>query len=171
MAYLFSSKRKKNHVSIGMIMANWLVVYCGNFAGAMLYLFLLWSGMTHFGALDSAQYEDFEEVLCQGSGAKVVLYKSTGVNGWFAAVCDGILCNWMVTLAVLLSFSSKATIGRIVAMYLPVTMFITLGFEHSIVNLFYLPAGLIYDCNVYHTGEWLWWNQIPVTIGNIIGGV
>ena len=74
-------------------------------------------------------------------------------------------------MGVLLAFSSRSTIGKIFAMYIPILIFITLGFEHSIVNLYLLPAGLAYECDYYTAGEWWAWNQIPVTLGNMIGGI
>ena len=56
-------------------------------------------------------------------------------------------------------------------MYIPITIFIILGFEHSIVNLYLLPAGLTYQCGTYTASQWITWNQIPVTLGNMIGGI
>mmetsp|Transcript_11378 Transcript_11378/g.10199 ORF Transcript_11378/g.10199 Transcript_11378/m.10199 type:complete len:350 (+) Transcript_11378:67-1116(+) len=159
-------------VSIMDILVNWFVVYIGNFLGALLFLFLVWGGMTHFGGRDESKYSDYKDVLCLVTESKTLGYKSTGgAQGWFAALFNGILCNWMVTMGVLLAFSSKSTIGRIFAMYIPITIFITLGFEHSIVNLYLLPAGLSYECDTYNASEWWIWNQIPVTLGNIIGGI
>ena len=183
MAYLDGKQREKERckhsqnmvsytVTIMDILINWLVVYCGNFMGALMYLFFLWGGQTHFGQRDISKYSDFKTVLCSVTESKTVGYISTGGGaGWFAALFNGILCNWMVTMGVLLSFSSKSTIGKIFAMYIPITIFITLGFEHSIVNLFLLPAGLTYNCDKYNFGEWWLWNQIPVTLGNMLGGI
>eukprot|EP01084_Bolivina_argentea_P083006 150295_1 len=173
MAYIHykGQKDKKNNVSIKMILINWTVVYCGNFIGALLYVFILWGGQTHFGQINISYYEGFKDSLCTVTENKTLIYKETGGAGWFASFFNGIACNWMVTMAVLLSFSSKSTLGKIIAMYIPITIFICLGFEHSIVNLFLLPAGLTYKCDTYNFGEWWIWNQIPVTLGNIIGGM
>eukprot|EP01084_Bolivina_argentea_P083007 150299_1 len=169
MAYL-AGKRKL--ISIGMILINWTVVYLGNFLGALTYLFFMWGAITHFGQRNITKYEMFVNVLCNITETKILGYVETGgAAGWFAAMFNGILCNWMVTMAVLLSFSSKSTIGKVVAMYIPIAIFITLGFEHSIVNLFLLPAGFAFECNSYSVAQWLLWNQIPVTLGNIFAGI
>ena len=146
-------------------------VYLGNFAGTLLCLFILWGGMTHFGKRDESEYAAFKYVLCATADGKVLSYLNTGgVAGWVGSMFNGMLANWLVTLAVLLSISSKTTIGKVISVYLPISIFVALGFEHAIVNLFVLPAGLIYKCDTYNFWEWWWWNQIPVTIGNIVGG-
>ena len=107
--------------------------------------------MTHFGARNELKYTDFKQVLCDVTSGKVSGYMETGGGKlWFAALFNGILCNWMVTMGVLLSFSSKSIVGKIFAMYIPITVFITLGFEHSIVNLYLLTAGLTYDLSLIH---------------------
>jgi len=71
-------------------------------------------------------------------------------------------------LAVAPAFVARSTIGKIAAMWLPIMIFFALGFEHSIVNMFVAPAGMLLKAPV-STVQW-WWNQIPVTIGNIVGG-
>jgi len=159
-------------ISVAMVLVNWSVVYLGNFLGTLTFLLILWGGMTHFGARDESKYDAFKAVLCAVSSSKVNGYLDTGGGAaWFASMFNGILCNWMVTMGVMLSLSSRSTIGKIVAMYIPILIFICLGFEHSIVNLFLLPAGMVYQCGDYNFGEWWLWNQIPVTLGNVIGGV
>ena len=159
-------------ISVFEMLRNWTIVYLGNFIGALLFLFLFWSGTTHFGARDESAYEPLASVLCSVTTSKTVAYISTGgAAGWFAAVCNGALCNWMVTMGVMLSFSSRSTIGKVVAMYMPILIFICLGFEHSIVNLYLLPAGLAFGCDTYNFSDWWLWNQIPVTMGNMLGGI
>jgi len=143
----------------------------GNFIGTLTFLLILWGGMTHFGARDESGYAAFSEKLCGVVFNKVNVYMKTGVAGWFASVFNGILCNWMVTMGVLLAFSSRSTIGKIFAMYIPILIFICSGYEHSIVNLYLLPAGLAYECDHYSFAQWWLWNQIPVTLGNMFGGI
>ena len=112
MAYLDGKREDKDkRVSIVDVLINWLIVYSGNFIGALLFLFLYWSGNTHFGARDSSKYEAFKTVLCSVADSKIVEYIENGAAGWFASVFNGILCNWMVCMGVLLSFSSRSTIG------------------------------------------------------------
>eukprot|EP01084_Bolivina_argentea_P151407 264260_1 len=174
MAYLSGRGKANtpNPISITMILLNWLIVYTGNFMGTLTYLFFLWGGNTHFGQRSTDKYSAFKDVLCAITESKSIGYYETGgAAGWFAAMFNGLLCNWMVTMGVLLAFSSKSTIGKIFAMYIPITLFITLGFEHSIVNLFLFPAGFAYQCDSYNVAQWWIWNQIPVTLGNMFGGI
>eukprot|EP01083_Nonionella_stella_P247831 858815_1 len=172
MAYWARNKKNGKEISIRMVVINWLVVYTGNFIGAVVFLFVYWAGMTHFGQRSEDKYAAFKAVLCTVTRGKTLEYADTGgAAGWFAALFNGILCNWLVCLGVMLSFSSRSTIGKVIAMYIPILVFICLGFEHSIVNLYLLPAGLTFECNTYSGGQWWAWNQIPVTLGNLVGGM
>ena len=74
-------------------------------------------------------------------------------------------------MGVMMSFTSKSTSSKILAMWLPIFLFVALGLEHSIVNMFVLPLGLFYDNTPFNAGDWIVWNQIPVTLGNIVGGM
>ncbi len=86
------------------------------------------------------------------------------------AAVKGILCNWMVTLGAVLALASRSTIGKVVAMWLPIMTFFAHGYEHSIVNMYVIPTGMLLGAPV-SIGKWWLWNQIPVTLGNIVGGV
>ena len=68
-----------------------------------------------------------------------------------------------------MAFTSRSTIGKIVAMWLPITIFFAHGYEHSIVNMFLIPTGMLLGAPV-SVKQWWWWNQIPVTLGNILAG-
>ncbi|PYQ86455.1 MAG: hypothetical protein DMG03_07185, partial [Acidobacteria bacterium] len=102
--------------------------------------------------------------------AKTLGYAAFGARGVAAAFIKGVLCNWMVTLGAVLAFASRSTIGKIVAMWLPIATFFAHGYEHSIVNMFVVPAGMLLGTPVSVAGWWFW-NQIPVTLGNIVAGV
>ena len=84
-------------------------------------------------------------------------------------VVKGILCNWMVCLGLVMGLTSRSTLGKIVAIWLPIVTFFAQGFEHSVVNMFVIPTGMMLGAKVSLTDWWLW-NQIPVTLGNLIGG-
>jgi formate/nitrite transporter FocA (FNT family) len=101
---------------------------------------------------------------------KTVGYQALGVSGVVLVITKAILCNWMVTLGAIMAFSSESTGGKIFAMWLPVTMFFALGFEHAVVNMFVIPAGMVMGAHVSFAD---WWgsNQLPVLAGNLIGGV
>ena len=91
------------------------------------------------------------------------------MGGWGTAFVKAMLCNWMVTVGTMLAFISRSTIGKVAAMWLPITIFFAHGYEHSIVNMFVIPAGIFFGAPI-SLGDWWWWNQIPVTFGNIVAG-
>lgn len=145
---------------------NWGGVYLGNFLGAIFVGFLLALALT--------------ECFSQGSGplgakivavaqAKTLSYEHAGANGWLTAFVKGILCNWMVALGTVLGMSSTSTTGKIAAIWLPVSTFFALALEHSVVNMFVIPTAIMLGADI-SVGQWLGWNQIPVTLGNIVGG-
>ncbi len=80
-----------------------------------------------------------------------------------------ILCNWMVTLGVVMAMTSTSTVGKIVAAWLPILTFFAQGFEHSVVNMFVIPTGMMLGAKLTFA-DWWFWNQIPVTAGNFVGG-
>ncbi|HNQ57784.1 MAG TPA: formate/nitrite transporter family protein [Candidatus Desulfobacillus denitrificans] len=145
---------------------NWCWVYLGNFLGALFVGFLLAFALT--------------EGFSQGAGplgakiiavaqSKTLNYEHAGVNGWLTAFVKGILCNWMVALGTVLGMGSTSTTGKIAAIWLPVSTFFALALEHSVVNMFVIPTAIILGADI-SVGQWLAWNQIPVTLGNFLGG-
>jgi formate/nitrite transporter FocA (FNT family) len=80
-----------------------------------------------------------------------------------------MLCNWLVCLAVVLAMTTTSTIGKIACAWMPVFIFFAQGFEHSVVNMFIIPTGMMMGAKVTVANWWLW-NQIPVTLGNVVGG-
>jgi formate/nitrite transporter len=88
--------------------------------------------------------------------------------GWTEALARGILCNMLVCLAVWLTFAARDVAGKILAILLPISAFVLLGFEHSIANLYLIPAGWMAGASIGWDG--FLGNLVPVTIGNIIGG-
>jgi formate transporter len=153
-------------VSILRMLRNWGWVYLGNLVGCVFYAVLFYLAVTNCGASGSAPLGD---LLKQAAQKKTLGYMTMGTSGWAAALIKGILCNWMVTLGAVLAMVSRSTIGKIVAMWLPIMTFFALGYEHSIVNMFVIPAGMMFGAPVSMI-QWLFWNQLPVTIGNIFSG-
>jgi formate transporter len=80
-----------------------------------------------------------------------------------------VLCNWLVCLGVVMAMTSTSTVGKIVAAWLPIVTFFAQGFEHSVVNMFIIPTGMLMGAKV-SLYDWWVWNQIPVTLGNVVGG-
>jgi formate/nitrite transporter FocA (FNT family) len=81
----------------------------------------------------------------------------------------GMLCNWLVCLGVVMAMTSTSTVGKIAATWLPIFLFFALGFEHAVVNMFIIPTGMMMGAKV-SVAQWWLWNQIPVTLGNLVGG-
>ena len=86
------------------------------------------------------------------------------------ALLRGVLCNMLVVLAVILTISARSTMGKILGIYFPITVFVFCGFEHSIANMYFLPAGLLAQGKLGSEFWTMFHNLIPVTLGNIIGG-
>jgi len=163
-------------VTTDLVLRNWGIVYAGNFVGSIgtaLLLFLSKQFMNGSGAVGLAALNT--------ATAKVQL-------DFIQAVASGILCNALVCLAVWMTFSARSTIDKIAAILFPISAFVAAGFEHSVANMYFIPIGIFIK---NHAGESFWqmigktpadfgaltWgsfvikNLIPVTIGNIIGGV
>jgi formate transporter len=154
-------------VSIPAMLRNWLWVYLGNLAGSLLYAGLFYLAITNCGASNGGT---LGELVRQAAHKKTLAYLALGTRGWFTAVVKAILCNWMVTLGAMLALVSRSAVGKVVAMWLPIMMFFALGYEHSIVNMYVIPAGRMLGAPVSIAKWWLW-NQVPVTLGNMLAGV
>ena len=87
------------------------------------------------------------------------------------ALCRGILCNMLVCLAVIMCVASKTIEGKILGIYFPIMTFVASGYEHSVANMYFLPAGLMAKGEFMHSFFTMFNNLIPVTLGNIIGGL
>ena len=149
------------------LLRNWTWVYVGNLAGSLAYAALFCAAITSFGATSGGPVA---EQVRRVALAKTTAYAAMGLAGWGTAFVKAVLCNWMVTIGAVLALVSRSTMGKIVAMWLPIATFFAHGYEHSIVNMFLVPAGMILRAPI-SAGEWWWWNQIPVTLGNMIAGV
>lgn len=143
-------------IKISKMLRNWGLVYLGNFIGALLVVLAAWGG----------------GVFASSGGTVGTMLGVIAVNKihikFFPAILLGILCNFLVCMAVWLAFSAKTLQGKVLGIIFPITVFIICGFEHSIANMFYIPAGwLAAGC----FDIWMIFaNLIPVTLGNIIGG-
>ncbi len=154
-------------ISPRAMLRNWSWVYLGNLAGSVLYAALFYLAITNCGSSDGGP---LGELVRQAAQKKTLAYMALGARGWLAAFVKGVLCNWMVTLAALLALASRSTLGKIAGMWLPILLFFALGYEHSIVNMYVIPAGRMLGAPV-HLARWWFWNQIPVTLGNLFAGV
>lgn len=160
-------------VKWGAMLKNWVIVYLGNFVGSMLVALLV---------VYAGQFN-----LFGGALAVTTISVATGKASlaFGPAILKGILCNFLVCIAVWISFAAKSVGGKLAGIYLPIMLFVLAGFEHSVANMYYVPAGLLAKMNPTALAaatdagiavDQLTWgnffinNLIPVTIGNIIGG-
>jgi formate/nitrite transporter len=148
------------------LLRNWGWVYLGNLVGSLLYAALFYLAITNVGTSNGGALGD---QLRQLALKKTLAYAALGGRGWAAAFVKGMLCNWMVTIGAVLALASRSTIGKIAAMWLPILTFFAHGYEHSVVNMYVLPAGMLLGAPV-SLKSWWWWNQIPVTVGNVVSG-
>jgi formate/nitrite transporter len=163
-------------VGIGALLRNWGIVYLGNFLGSVLLAwFIFTSGQLHGGA------DMLGAVTIKIAAGKVAL-------SFPSALVLGILCNWLVCLAVWLTYASNTVGGKIAGIFFPIMVFVLSGFEHSVANMYYIPVGILakadpafvqaaLDIGVTQQQiDGLTWasffghNLPPVTLGNIIGG-
>lgn len=153
-------------IGFGGLLRSWGWVYAGNLIGSVAYAALFWAAITYCGTEEAGKMAD----VVRGVAIKKTLsYAGHGAAGWATALLKGIACNWMVALGTVLSYTSRSAIGKIVAMWLPITIFFAHGYEHSVVNMFVIPAGILLGAPIGLADWWLW-NQVPVTAGNIVGG-
>jgi formate transporter len=152
---------REQRASVTALLANWGWVFIGNLLGSIVYAVLF--------TLTLPPDSELARQIVAVSEAKTLGYARLGAQGQVVAVTKAILCNWMVTLGVVMGLTSQSTGGKIAAMWLPIMTFFAQGFEHSVVNMFVIPAGMFLGAHVTVADWWLW-NQIPVTIGNVLGG-
>ncbi len=148
------------------VIYNFFWAFLGNLVGSLLYGFLFYIVATKLGHINEGAMIDKMIAVAEG---KTLAYKSLGGDGLIIVITKAILCNWMVTLGAFMAFVSSSTIGKIAAMWLPVFLFFAHGFEHAVVNMFVIPTAILMGANLTFSDWWMW-NQIPVTIGNFIGG-
>ncbi len=145
------------------MLLHFLGVLVGNLIGAVL-----------FGAMMSLTLQGpggaaLGDRLVALAQAKTTGYAALGMVGMVAVFIKAVLCNWMVTLGVVLGLCSTTTAGKVAAVWLPIFIFFALGYEHTIVNFFIIPTGMMLGAKVTMM-DWLLWNGIPVLVGNFIGG-
>lgn len=160
-------------ITLSSMLKNWVIVYICNLIGGVLIAFMV----SYSGGLGAG-----DGML----GAMTVRIAAGKVNMDFGqALVSGIMCNWLVCMAVWLSTGAQTTVGKIFSIFFPIWLFVTAGFEHCVANMFFIPAGIFAkeselflsisgigseDLSNLTWGGMLVNNMLPVTVGNIIGG-
>ena len=145
------------------VIANWSWVFVANLLGSIAFGALIAISLTNMGKADVAGVAARIVAVAE---AKTVGNAALGAAGMFV---KGLLCNLLVCLGVVMAMTSTSTIGKIAATWLPIFTFFALGFEHTVVNMFIIPTGMMLGAKV-SVWDWWVWNQIPVTLGNLVGG-
>lgn len=150
------------------LVKNLTIVFIGNLLGSVIYGFLYWAAISEFGTIPALGPVD--EMIVKVAERKTIGYAQHGYLGMASAFIKAVLCNWMVCMGVVMALTSKSTLGKIVAGGIPIFIFFTLGFEHAVVNMFVIPAGMMFGAKV-SMGDWWLYNQLIVTLGNLVGGM
>lgn len=158
---------KRPGVTVPAILRNWGLVFIGNFAGGLMVAAIMVYVMTY--GFNAPPNEVAQEIGSIGEG-RTVGYASYGLSGMATLFLRGVLCNWMVSTGVVAAFMSTSVSGKVIAMWMPVMLFFYMGFEHSIVNMFLFPAGLMLG-GEFSVMDYLVWNEIPTVLGNLVGGL
>jgi len=162
-------------ITTDQVLRNWALVYLGNFAGALATaVFMFWTRQYTYGS------------GAVGLNALNIANLKCSLD-FLQALTLGVMCNALVCLAVWLCFSARTTTDKILSIIFPISAFVAAGFEHSVANMYYIPIGLLIkagappafwesigktaaDYSALTWGNFLLFNLLPVTIGNIIGG-
>lgn len=150
-------------ISWSKLAENWAIVLLGNFIGALFFAWLMFETRLWEQGKLAEHAVHIAALKCQLS--------------FSSAFVRGILCNWLVCLAVFMATAARDITGKMLACYVPVMTFVASGFEHSIANMYYIPTGLFISRTRQLPDPVLTWynflitNLVPVTLGNIVGGV
>jgi len=156
----------------------WLWVYIGNFIGSVVFAYIMANGP--FVSFDAA---GVGTLTAFGTRAIAIAKAKTayvGLMGFWSAFLKGIACNWLVNLAILLGICADDAVGKFFGIWFPIMAFVASGFEHSVANMYFIPAGIFAQgfvtdpTKIVASVNWvtMWTaNVIPVTLGNIVGGL
>lgn len=134
------------------LMKNWVASYAGNFVGSLILAYLAFKS----GTLGNAP-------------ASVAIATAKCSLPFDVAFVRGILCNWLVCMAVYMASGCATMIGKMTAVWFPISAFVALGLDHSVANMFIIPLGIMRGAEITFA-QMVIKNLIPVTLGNIVGG-
>ena len=158
---------KRPGVTVKGVLRNWALVFIGNFAGALTVAFMM-AFVTTFGFTQAP--DKVGTVIGNIGESRTLGYESHGAAGMATLFIRGMLCNWMVSTGVVGAMVSTNVTGKVVAMWMPIFLFFYMVFEHSVVNMFLFPAGLMLHAK-FSILDYFIWNEIPTALGNLVGGL
>ena len=158
---------KRPGVTIKGILRNWVLVFFGNFAGALM---VAWMMAIIFTYGFSVEPNAVGMAIGKIGEGRTVGYASHGAAGMLTLFIRGVLCNWMVSTGVVGAMVSTNVTGKVLAMWMPIMVFFYMGFEHSVVNMFLFPSGLMLGGH-FTILDYFVWNELPTVVGNVVGGI
>ncbi|MGV9803003.1 formate/nitrite transporter family protein [Mycobacterium sp. NPDC003449] len=158
---------KRRGVTVRAMLRNWGLVFVGNFAGALTVAVMMAVILTYGFTVDP---NEVGQRLGEIGSSRTVGYASHGAAGMVTLFLRAVLCNWMVSTGVVAAMMSTSVSGKVIAMWMPIMLFFYMGFEHSIVNMFLFPSGLMLGGD-FSVTDYLIWNEIPTVLGNLVGGL
>ncbi|QJW35121.1 formate/nitrite transporter family protein [Cellulosimicrobium protaetiae] len=158
---------KRPGITVRGVLRNWGLVFVGNFLGAFAVAVMMAIVVTY--GFDTPPNEVGQAIGHIGEG-RTVGYAEHGASGMLTLFVRGMLCNWMVSMGVIGAMVAKDVPGKAIAMWMPVMLFFFMAFEHSIVNMFLFPSGLLLG-GEFTIMDYLIWNEIPTVLGNLVGGL
>ena len=158
---------KRPGVTLPRILKNWGLVFVGNFAGALTVAVMMAIVFTYgFTVEPNAVGQKIAEI----GVSRTLGYAEHGAGGMLTLFVRGMLCNWMVSMGVVGAMISTSVSGKVIAMWMPIMLFFGMAFEHSVVNMFLFPSGLIMGGS-FSIMDYMIWNEIPTVLGNLVGGL
>ncbi|CAN5389849.1 formate/nitrite transporter family protein [soil metagenome] len=158
---------KRRGVTVPAMLRNWGLVFLGNFAGALTVAAMIAVTVTYGFSVDP---NEVGQRLGEIGTSRTVGYAEHGAAGMLTLFIRGVLCNWMVSTGVVAAMMSTSVSGKVIVMWMPIMLFFYMGFEHSVVNMFLFPSGLMLGGDFSIT-DYLLWNEIPTVLGNLVGGL
>lgn len=158
---------KRPGVTLGAMMRNWGLVFVGNFLGALTTALMMAIYFTYGFSVEPDAVGQAIGTIGEG---RTVGYAEHGAVSMLTLFVRGVMCNWMVSTGVVGAMMSDSLAGKVIAMWMPIMVFFYLGFEHSIVNMFLFPSGLIMGGD-FTIGDYVFWNELPTVLGNLVGGL
>lgn len=158
---------KRPGVTLKGVLRNWGLVFVGNFGGAFTVAVMMAIYVTNGFSTPPSAVGHALGVIGEN---RTLGYQQYGANGMLTLFVRGMLCNWMVSAGVVGAMISTHVSGKVIAMWMPIMLFFYMVFEHSIVNMFLFPSGLLLGAK-FTIMDYLIWNEIPTVVGNLVGGL
>ena len=156
--------------TVGQMLTNWIITFIGNYLGSLILAGLMYLSLTSFGQNGGGPaFTPVVEGIKKAVTARSAGFYNLGALGIGTAFVRAMLCNWMVCLGVVMAVAATTSAGKIIGCWLPIVIFFAQGFEHAVVNMSLFPLGLMLGAPAT-VSQYLLYNELPVTIGNLVGG-